>query len=572
MAMLIGFLVGLITFFAFNTKFQTAINLSDSVVFFILLPPMLFSDGFNLPKRRFFQNIFYINIYGVIGTIFNFLTIFGFMYAVNHYNLIRDFSNINIVRALYTPEILLFAAAMCSMDDVAATSSIKPADHPKLFSIIFGESLLKDVVTIVLFKSISNLIASDPNAETYDWDFEWFYPFRILGDFLLTIVVSVLIGIAYSIFLTFLFKACRFIVHTRGITELGLTFLVGYIAYLTSEIIGYSGIISMMVVGIMLSHFNIYNMSKSGVETSKLTFKTISIIAEGLLFLLLGLASWQFQNDEIEATVSWTFILFGFVALFLGRTVNIVVTTLLFYFCVGKDKWRLNVYEMEIISIAGLVKGAVPFALISTISYTDSTNKVNTMMLKSTIICIVFITSLFFNGLIPMFIKYNTKVMKEKIKEDHQSNVDTLKEQEMRNYESDLKGEGEHERKYRSKTQKYWKRLEEGFIKPFLIFNYRGRREEIREAKQKQRNEEFGIPLITYKDEGRAMIKSPLLGNDGESPPNEVHGEEEVGVGVEVEQSVNDTVFHSVRGPGIRESAGERKQSGEKNEEPMNKS
>lgn len=100
----------------------------------------------------------------------------------------------------------------------------------------------------------------------------------------------------------------------------------------------------MMVVGIMLSHFNIYNMSKSGVETSKLTFKTISIIAEGLLFLLLGLASWQFQNDEIEATVSWTFILLGFIALFLGRTVNIVVTTLLFYFCVGKNKWRLNIY------------------------------------------------------------------------------------------------------------------------------------------------------------------------------------------------------------------------------------
>lgn len=98
--------------------------------------------------------------------------------------------------------------------------------------------------------------------------------------------------------------------------------------------------------------------------------------------------------------------------MFIGRIVNIAVTTLLFYFCVGKEKWRLNIFEMEIIGIAGLVKGAVPFALITTISYTDSTNKVNTKMLKSTIICIVFISSLFFNGLIPMFIKYNTKKMK----------------------------------------------------------------------------------------------------------------------------------------------------------------
>ena len=71
-----------------------------------------------------------------------------------------------------------------------------------------------------------------------------------------------------------------------------MTFLLGFIAYLACEISGYSGIISMMVAGIMLSHFNIYNMSKPGIEISKVGLKTISIIAEGLLFLLLGLASW----------------------------------------------------------------------------------------------------------------------------------------------------------------------------------------------------------------------------------------------------------------------------------------
>jgi NhaP-type Na+/H+ or K+/H+ antiporter len=66
--------------------------------------------------------------------------------------------------------------------------------------------------------------------------------------------------------------------------------------------------------------------------------------------------------------VSWTFIGFGFLAMFLGRFVNIAVTTLLFYFCVGKDKWRLNIYELQIITFAGVVRGAVPFALIGTIS------------------------------------------------------------------------------------------------------------------------------------------------------------------------------------------------------------
>ena len=66
--------------------------------------------------------------------------------------------------------------------------------------------------------------------------------------------------------------------------------------------------------------------------------------------------------------------------------------------------------------VSGLVKGAVPFALISTLQYSATSSKVTTLMLKTTVIAIVFITSLLFNGLIPMFIKWRTGVMKQEIK------------------------------------------------------------------------------------------------------------------------------------------------------------
>jgi NhaP-type Na+/H+ or K+/H+ antiporter len=91
---------------------------------------------------------------------------------------------------------------------------------------------LKDVVTIVLFSSISDLIINTKGS--FDFDFLWYDPFKILGDFLLTVVVSVLIGIAFSIVITLIFKHFRFINHTKGIADVGLTFLVGLVAYLTS--------------------------------------------------------------------------------------------------------------------------------------------------------------------------------------------------------------------------------------------------------------------------------------------------------------------------------------------------
>ena len=125
--------------------------------------------------------------------------------------------------------------------------------------------------------------------------------------------------------------------------------------------------------------------------------------------MMLGIASWQFKDYEGQSAVSWTFILVGFLAVLVGRGVNIGLTTLLFYFCVGKKKWRVNNYELEIIGVSGMVKGAVPYALMTTLAL-NSSNMVAT--LKSTVIAIVFISSLFLNGLVPMFIHWRLKIMK----------------------------------------------------------------------------------------------------------------------------------------------------------------
>ena len=128
-AIVVGFLVGLVPFLVQKARglpISNLINVNQNIVFFVLLPLMLFSDSFNLKKRRFFQNIFYINIYGILGTLFNFLTILGLLYLANYLNLIRDLVDINVVVTLNTWEIILFAATMCSIDPVAALSTIKP--------------------------------------------------------------------------------------------------------------------------------------------------------------------------------------------------------------------------------------------------------------------------------------------------------------------------------------------------------------------------------------------------------------------------------------------------------------
>jgi len=51
-------------------------------------------------------------------------------------------------------EILLLCSLMCSSDVVAAISLIDSAEQPKLFSVVFGEGVSNDAVSIILFNTV----------------------------------------------------------------------------------------------------------------------------------------------------------------------------------------------------------------------------------------------------------------------------------------------------------------------------------------------------------------------------------------------------------------------------------
>jgi NhaP-type Na+/H+ or K+/H+ antiporter len=53
----------------------------------------------------------------------------------------------------------LLGACFCSIDTIASEEAISSRKFPKLFSIVFGEGIFKDAITIVLFRSILRLEA-----------------------------------------------------------------------------------------------------------------------------------------------------------------------------------------------------------------------------------------------------------------------------------------------------------------------------------------------------------------------------------------------------------------------------
>lgn len=51
-------------------------------------------------------------------------------------------------------EIFLMCSLLCSSDVIAAISMVNPKDQPKLFSLVFGEGIVNDAVSIILFNTV----------------------------------------------------------------------------------------------------------------------------------------------------------------------------------------------------------------------------------------------------------------------------------------------------------------------------------------------------------------------------------------------------------------------------------
>ena len=104
---------------------------------------------------------------------------------------------------------------MCSIDTVASEEAVSEKKYKKLNSIVVGEDIFKDSITIILFGAILHL---EETEDPTKFIFYWYTPFEILLKFLEEIVCSSLIGIIMAIITTFMFKKLRFLMNDDGVS------------------------------------------------------------------------------------------------------------------------------------------------------------------------------------------------------------------------------------------------------------------------------------------------------------------------------------------------------------------
>ena len=355
-------------------------------------------------KKKFFENLGNVALFGIFTTIVCFV-----IYSVLSFYLLRMGLQMTNYYALNNGvelleenpqtidlpimQILLFTSLLCSSDVVAAVSIVDYNKQPKLYSCVFGEGCLNDIVSIILFNTVVRL-------QTVE--FQSYTIFVILGQFIMLGVVSLLIGVLFGLGSSYLFKACSFL-RGNAILETFVLFSFSMGSYFVSNAIiisgiEMSGIISLLTCGIVQSHYAYYNLSPQGKTCSTLTISFIGTVAEAGVYSYVGIALYA----AIATWWSAYFIIAQTVIIIVGRLVAIFFSFYLFRLCFRKK--TINFRELTFISYAGMIRGAIAFALVLEIPFNDPvlndcpecmTKPQYEMLVSSTLILVVITTLVF---------------------------------------------------------------------------------------------------------------------------------------------------------------------------------
>lgn len=268
----LGMFVGLIIRVSPGHFIQEHVSFNYSYFFNLLLPPIILNSGYELHQANFFRNIGTILTFAFAGTFLASVVLGILLFIWTAIGL--EGINISFVDAISV------GATLSATDPVTILSIFQAYKvDPKLYTIIFGESLLNDAVAIVMFETAQKFTGESMSVGSV---------FKGIGIFFMTFTISLLIGSIVGIMTALMLKHSYIRRFPR--IESCLMLLFAYASYFFSNGCHMSGIVSLLFCGVTLKHYAYYNMSRRTQIATKYIFQLLAQLSENFIFVYLGLS------------------------------------------------------------------------------------------------------------------------------------------------------------------------------------------------------------------------------------------------------------------------------------------
>uniref|UniRef100_A0A674CEE3 Sodium/hydrogen exchanger n=1 Tax=Salmo trutta TaxID=8032 RepID=A0A674CEE3_SALTR len=357
----IGWVLGGIIYGA--DKVQT-FRLQPFTFFFYLLPQIVLDAGYSMPNKLFFGNLGAILVYAVIGTCWNAATL-----GLALWGCWLGGAMGNIDTGLL--QLLLFGSLIAAVDPVAVIAVFDEVHvNEVLYILVFGESLLNDGVTVVLFNVFNAFVSlGGPQIDIVEI-------IKGIISFFVVAVGGSLVGVAFALLISLLTRCTKNI----QIIEPGFIFVLGYLSYLTAEMLSLSAILSCTFCGVCCQKYINANMDEKSVSTVRYTMKVFANGSETIIFVFLGISA----IDPSIWVWNTAFILLTLLFIFVFRFIGVFLLT-----------WILNQYRLvpldfidQLVMGYGGLRGAVAYGLVLLLD--ENKYKEKKLMISTTLIVVYF--------------------------------------------------------------------------------------------------------------------------------------------------------------------------------------
>ncbi|XP_057416050.1 sodium/hydrogen exchanger 1-like [Lotus japonicus] len=383
-ALLIGLCTGVLILFTTGGKSSHILVFDEDLFFNYLLPPIIFNAGFRVKKKQFFRNFMTIMLFGAIGTLISFCII--------SLGAIHFFEKLGI-GSLSIGDYLAIGAIFSATDSVCTLQVLNQDTTPLLYSLVFGEGVVNDATSVVLFKAIQNFDLSHIDLTT---------ALQLIGKFSYLFIASTLLGILVGLLSAYIIKKLYFgkLIRHSTVREVALMILMAYLSYMLAELFSLSAILTVFFCGIVMSHYTWHNVTESSRVTTKHAFATLSFIAEIFLFLYVGMDAldiekWRIVSQSPRKSIGVSSLLLALILV--GRAAFVFPLSFLSNLFTKSPSEKIEFKQQVTIWWAGLMRGAVSIALsynqFTKLDHTKLSEKA--IMITSTITVVLFSTLVF---------------------------------------------------------------------------------------------------------------------------------------------------------------------------------
>lgn len=249
------------------------VDVEPSIVLTVILPPLLYAAARQVPFVDFRRNLRVIGFLAIVLVVVSAVLVGVAVHLV--------WMTVPLALAV------ALGAVVAPPDAVAATSLGKRLGlPPRIVTILEGEGLVNDATALVLLSTMLSIVgvtSASPAGVVVVLSFLW----AVVGA---VIVGGVLGAVAVAL---------RRRV-TDSVLDAALSLVVPFLAYLAGELVHASGVVSVVVAGIIVGNLGAYRIRASFRLAESGTWRIVTLLVENAVFLYMGFQLWPIVGEVAQ--------------------------------------------------------------------------------------------------------------------------------------------------------------------------------------------------------------------------------------------------------------------------------